>query len=64
MDADLSNPDVKPVVDHVFTQRLYPATFLKEKIIGFGFSSCEIWGDYDGSAYNQNAKTMLLVARK
>lgn len=64
MDADLSNPDVKPVVDHVFTQRLYPATFLKEKIIEFGFSSCEIWGDYDGSAYNQNAKTMLLVARK
>lgn len=63
-DADLSNPKEKPVVDHVFTQRLYPATLLRDKIIEFGFSKCEIWGDYDGSAYDEHAQTMLLVARK
>lgn len=62
--SDPSKSNVKPIVDHVFIQRLYTATFLRSKILKFGFSECQIWGDYDGSPYDQNAKTMLLVGRK
>lgn len=64
LDADIHDSKTKPIVDHVFTQRLYPASFLRDKIIEFGFLNCEIWGDYDGRPYDQNAKTMLLVAKK
>ena len=43
--------DNKQVVDHVFIQRLYPATFLRDKLIEFGFSNTEVFGDYDKSQY-------------
>ena len=64
LNADLNDHKTKPIVDHVFTQRLYSAAFLRDKILSFGFSDCQVWGDYDGSPYDQNAKTMLLVAKK
>ncbi len=54
----------KPLVDHTFVQRLYPAAFLRDKLIEFGFSKAEVYGDYDLSPYNEKARTMILLAKK
>lgn len=51
-------------IDHEFVQRLYSAAELKRIMLGIGFKSVEIYGNYDFSPYNQNAKTMVIVARK
>lgn len=51
-------------IDHEFVQRLYSAVELKRILLGIGFKSVEIYGNYDFSPYNQNAKTMVIVARK
>lgn len=51
-------------IDHVFVQRLYSAIELKRLMILSGFSSVEIYGDFDFSPYNEKARTMVLVARK
>ena len=57
--------DIKtPLVDHTFVQRLYPASFLRDKLIDFGFSKAEVYGDYDLSPYNEKARTMVIIARK
>ena len=65
IDADLAaHPETKPVVDHCFVQRLYPATFLRYKLIEFGFTKAEVYGDYDKSPYNENARTMVIIGRK
>lgn len=50
--------------EHVFVQRLYSAVELKRILIAAGFSSCEIYGDFDFSPYNEKARTMVLVCRK
>lgn len=64
-DTDLKKtPAPQPVVDHTFIQRLYPATFLRNKLIEFGFSKAEVYGDFDFSPYNENARTMVLIGRK
>ena len=57
-------PAPQPVVDHTFIQRLYPATFLRNKLMEFGFSKAEVYGDFDFSPYNENARTMVLIGRK
>lgn len=51
-------------IDHEFVQRLYSAVELKRILLGLGFKSAEVYGNYDFSPYNQNAKTMVIVARK
>lgn len=51
-------------IEHEFIQRLYSAIELKRVMIGIGFKSVEIYGDFDFSPYNQNARTMVIVARK
>lgn len=51
-------------VDHVFVQRLYSAVELKRLMLENGFSSAEIYGDFDFSPYNEKARTMVIVARK
>ena len=64
-DADIKKtPAPQPVVDHTFIQRLYPATFLRNKLMEFGFSKAEVYGDFDFSPYNENARTMVLIGRK
>ena len=64
-DADLKKTSApQPVVDHTFIQRLYPATFLRNKLMEFGFSKAEVYGDFDFSPYNENARTMVLIGRK
>lgn len=50
-------------VDHVYVQRLYSAVELKRLMIACGFSSVEMYGDFDFSPYNEKARTMVLVAR-
>jgi cyclopropane fatty-acyl-phospholipid synthase-like methyltransferase len=51
-------------MEHVFVQRLYSAIELKRMLIACGFTSCEIYGDFDFSPYNEKARTMVLVCRK
>ncbi len=51
-------------IEHEFVQRLYSAVELKRIMLASGFSSCEIYGDFDFSPYNEKARTMVLVARK
>ena len=51
-------------IDHSFVQRLYSAVELKRLMQASGFSSVEIYGDFDFSPYNEKARTMVLVARK
>lgn len=59
-----AQPDAKLVVDHVFIQRLYPASFLRDKLIEFGFSKAEVFGDFDKSPYDQKARTMVIIGRR
>ncbi len=51
-------------IEHEHIQRLYSAVELKRLILSAGFSSAEIYGDFDFSPYNQKARTMVIVGRK
>ncbi len=50
-------------LEHEFVQRLYSAVELKRILLGIGFSSAEIYGDFEFSPYNEKARTMVIVAR-
>ena len=52
------------IIDHTFIQRLYPASFLRDKLIEIGFSEADVFGDYDRSPYDEHARTMVIIARK
>lgn len=56
-------PDGKKIV-HEFVQRLYSAAELKKKLLQIGYSSAEVYGGYDKRPYDQNAATMVIIARK
>ena len=56
--------ETKPVIDHTFVQRLYPASFLRDKLLEFGFTKAEVYGDYDLSPYDEHAKTMVIIGTK
>lgn len=60
---NLEDPDGRKV-HHVFTQRLYSAADLRDKMKKIGFSKVDAYGDFDFSPYDQNARTMIIVARK
>ena len=51
-------------IEHEFVQRLYSAIELKRLLLGIGFKSAEVYGDFAFAPYNENAKTMVIVARK
>ncbi|MCR5218934.1 class I SAM-dependent methyltransferase [Treponema sp.] len=51
-------------MEHTFIQRLYSAAELRDKLLETGFSSAEVYGGFDLSPYDYNAKTMVIVARK
>ena len=51
-------------IDHTYVQRLYSAVELKRLLLASGFSSVEIYGDFDFAPYNEKARTMVLVATK
>lgn len=64
-DTDLrKDSDVKPVADHCFVQRLYPAAFLRDKLKEFGLQKVDVYGDFDKSPYDQNARTMVIIGKK
>lgn len=58
------NPDTPPLADHCFVQRLYPASYLRDKLIESGFSKAEVFGDFNLSPYDQHARTMVLIGKK
>ena len=51
-------------VEHEFIQRLYSASDLCERMIACGFSSAQAYGDFDLSPYDQNLRTMIIIAKK
>ena len=64
-DVDLlKDSDVKPLVDHCFVQRLYPAAFLRDKLKEFGLKQVDVYGDFDKSPYDQHARTMVIIGKK
>jgi SAM-dependent methyltransferase len=50
--------------EHVHVQRLYSSTELQDILLRCGFSSVEVYGDFDFSPYNEKARTTVVVARK
>ncbi|MCR4626673.1 MAG: class I SAM-dependent methyltransferase, partial [Treponema sp.] len=50
--------------EHEFVQRLYSAADLRQMMLNAGFSSAEVFGNFDLSPYDQNARTMVIVAKK
>ncbi|MBP5436849.1 MAG: class I SAM-dependent methyltransferase [Treponema sp.] len=51
-------------MEHEFVQRLYSAPQLRDLLLQNGFSSAEVYGGFDLSPYDYNAKTMVIVAKK
>ena len=51
-------------LEHEFVQRLYSAAELRDKMLEIGFESAEVFGGFSLSPYDQNAKTMVIVAKK
>ena len=62
--SEAKQSKLQAIVDHTFVQRLYPATFLRDKLLDFGFSKADVYGDYDLSPYNEKARTMILIGKK
>jgi SAM-dependent methyltransferase len=50
-------------VDKSFVLRLYAGTELRSALLGAGFSEVRIFGDLDGSPYDQDAKSLVALAR-
>ena len=51
-------------IEHEFVQRLYSASDLCERLLEYGFSSAQAYGDFDLSPYDENLRTMIIVAKK
>ncbi len=49
---------------HEFIQRLYSACELRDILLGCGYSSCDVYGDFDKSPYDHKARTMVLYCKK
>jgi len=50
--------------EKIFTQRLYAASELRSLLFQAGFSSVELYGDWDESPYDNKARTLIAVGRK
>ena len=51
-------------IEHEFVQRLYSADDLCKRMVECGFSSAQAYGDFDLSPYDENLRTMIIVAKK
>lgn len=49
--------------EKVFIQRLYAASELRSLLLKAGFSSVELYGDWDESPYDEKARTLIAVGR-
>ncbi|MFI3258044.1 MAG: class I SAM-dependent methyltransferase [Spirochaetales bacterium] len=63
-DWTLIDNDTGERMRHVFVQRLYSATDLRTLLLANGFSTCEIYGDFNKSPYNEKARTTVLLCKK
>ena len=50
--------------EKTFTQRLYAATELRPLLLKAGFETVELYGGWDQRPYDQDAATLIAVARK
>lgn len=53
-----------PRIEHEFVQRLYPASFLRDKLLEYGFSDVKVFGDWEKSPYDHKAATCVIIAKK
>ena len=51
-------------IEHEFVQRLYSASDLCKRLVECGFSSAQVYGDFDLSPYDENLRTMIIIARR
>jgi SAM-dependent methyltransferase len=51
-------------MEKVFIQRLYAASELKRLLLDAGFARAEIYGDWDESPYDEDARMLIAVGRK
>ena len=51
-------------IEHEFVQRLYSASDLCERLLECGFTSAKAYGDFDLSPYDQDLRTMIIIAKK
>lgn len=51
-------------IEHEFVQRLYSAVELRNTLLECGFSSAQVYGDFELAPYNQKAATMVIICRK
>lgn len=49
-------------VDRSWVQRLYAATELRDSLLLSGFASVDLYGSYEGAAYDQDAQRLIAVA--
>jgi SAM-dependent methyltransferase len=50
-------------IERSFVQRLYSATELRSLLLTAGFGSVELYGDWDGSPYDQKARMLIALGR-
>ena len=62
--STITSGNTPGIITHTYTQRLYSAPDLCTRMIECGFSSAKAYGDFDLSSYDQNARTMIIVAKK
>ena len=51
-------------IEHEFVQRLYSASDLCKRLVECGFSSTKAYGDFDLSPYDENLRTMIIIAKR
>lgn len=51
-------------IEKVFIQRLYAASELRSIMYEAGFCKVTVHGDWDGSPYDNRARTMIVIGRK
>jgi hypothetical protein len=51
-------------VEQTISHRLYSAAELSTLLTKVGFSNIQIYGDYEGSEYDHQAKRLVVMAQK
>lgn len=64
VETDWTLIDDEGVAAVTVTHRLYAGAELAELLAGVGFATVDIYGDLEGSAYDQDAEQLVVVARK
>ena len=62
--GELSPDGTPPRIEKTFTQRLYAATELRALLFEAGFSTVELYGNWDERPYDHNALALIAVGRK